>query len=431
MTLSSRAKRGICTSLLAPALLGAQAPGATYVIRNATIVPVVGARVPNGSIVVSGGRITAIGANVAAPAGALVIDANGLFVYPGFIDSGTRLGLVEIASVPGSSDLAEIGDFNPQNISLTAVNPHSELIPVARTNGVTTAITSAGGGSISGFAALMDLAGWTTAEMGVKRQAAMVVTFPTIRRGFGGGGGGPGGANQAEEIARRTQALRTYFSDAKAYSDLRRKAGAEWTGRSNQPMDAMLPVIRGEIPVLFDVQSIEQIRGALAMADSFGLKVILRGGKDAWRMADTLAARRIPVIVGPITSTPEGDDPYDLVYANPGVLAKAGVLIAFQSADAADVRNLPYQAALATAYGLDPEEALKAITINAARIWGVEDRYGSLEVGKMANLFVATGDPLDVRSTVKYLFIRGENVPVADRHSRLYDQFRARPKPRS
>ena len=416
-------------------MLGAQSPGATYVIRNATIVPVVGARIANGSIVVSGGRITAVGATVTAPAGAQVIEANGMFVYPGFIDSGTQLGLVEIASVPGSSDLAEIGDFNPQNISLTAVNPHSELIPVARTNGVTSVITSAGGGSVSGFAALMDLAGWTTAEMGVKRQAAMVVTFPTIRRGFGGGGGGggagPGGASQAEEIARRTQALRTYFSDAKAYSDLRRKAGTEWTGRSNQPMEAMLPVIRGEIPVLFDVQSAEQIRGALAMADSFGLKVILRGGKDAWRLADTLAARRIPVIVGPVTSTPEGDDPYDLVYANPGVLAKAGVLIAFQSADAADVRNLPYQAALATAYGLDPEEALRAITINPARIWGVEDRYGSLEVGKVANLFVSTGDPLDVRSTVKYLFIRGENVAVVDRHSRLYDQFRARPKPKS
>lgn len=416
---------------LAAAMPAALAAQGTYAIRNATIVPVVGARIANGTVVVSGGRITAVGANVAIPQGATVIDATGMFVYPGFIDSGTSLGLVEIASVPGSTDLAEIGDFNPQNIALTAVNPHSELIPVARTNGITTAITAAGGGSISGFAALMDLAGWTTAEMGVKRQAAMVVSFPTIRRGFGGGGGGGGqGGNQAEEIARRTSALRAYFADARAYSELRQKAAAQWTGRSNQPMDAMLPVIRGEVPVLFDVQTAEQIRGALAMADSFGLKVILRGAKDAWRLADTLAARRIPVIVGPITSTPEGDEPYDMIYANPGVLVKAGVTIAFQSSDAADVRNLPYQAALAIGHGLEPDDALKAITINPAQIWGVADRYGSIEVGKVANLFVSNGDPLDLRSNVKYLFIRGERVPLDDRHTRLYEQFRNRPRPK-
>lgn len=184
-----------------------------------------------------------------------------------------------------------------------------------------------------------------------------------------------------------------------------------------ETLDAMLPVVRGEIPVIFDVQTAEQIRGALAMADSFGLRVILRGAKDAWRLTDTLAARKIPVIVGPITSTPEGDEPYDMIYANPGALA-------------ADVRNLPYQAALATAYGLDPEEALKAITINPARIWGVSDRYGSIEIGKVANLFVSTGYPLDVRNTVRHLFIRGASIPVEDRHSRLYEQFKARPRPR-
>lgn len=197
-----------------------------------------------------------------------------------------------------------------------------------------------------------------------------------------------------------------------------------------ETLDAMLPVVRGEIPVIFGVQTAEQIRGALAMADSFGLRVILRGAKDAWRLTDTLAARKIPVIVGPITSTPEGDEPYDMIYANPGALVRAGVLLAFQSADAADVRNLPYQAALATAYGLDPEEALKAITINPARIWGVSDRYGSIEIGKVANLFVSTGDPLDVRNTVRHLFIRGASIPVEDRHSRLYEQFKARPRPR-
>ncbi|OGU03809.1 MAG: hypothetical protein A2085_08165 [Gemmatimonadetes bacterium GWC2_71_10] len=166
----------------------------------------------------------------------------------------------------------------------------------------------------------------------------------------------------------------------------------------------------------------------LSLADSFGLRVVLRGASEAWRLADTLAARRIPVIVGPTTVTPGSDVPYDAIYANPGVLARAGVQIAFRSNDAADSRNLPYNAALATAYGLDPEEALRSITINAARIWGVADRYGSIETGKVANLIVTTGDPLDVRSVVRHLFIRGQLVPFTDRHTRSYEQMRARPR---
>lgn len=419
----------VALAALAPSVLGAQ----TYAIRNATIVPVTGARIANGTVLIRDGRIAGVGANVAVPADATVIDAGGLFVYPGLIDSGTQLGLVEIGSVPGSTDTQEVGDFNPQNVALTAVNPHSEHIPVTRTNGITTAITSAGGGSISGFAALMDLSGWTPDEMGINRRAAMQVTFPAIRRGFGFGGGGGAirsPAEQNEELARRTQALRAFLSDAKAYAELRTRAGAEWRGRTNQAMDAMLPVMRGEVPLLVDVQSAEQIRGALAIADSFRVKIVLRGAKEAWRLADTLAARRIPVIVGPLSVSPEGDEPYDMIFANPGVLAKAGVTIAFQSNDAAGARNLPYEAALATAYGLDPEAALRAVTINAATIWGVADRYGSIEAGKVANLFVTTGDPLDVRSVVKHLFIRGQPVAIEDRHSRLYEQFRARPKPK-
>jgi imidazolonepropionase-like amidohydrolase len=416
--------------IAAPLALGAQVgrSSGTIAIRNATVVPVVGARIPNGTVLIRDGRIAAVGASVAVPADARVIDAAGLFVYPGMIDSGTELGLVEISSVPGSTDTQEIGDFNPHNVALNAVNPHSELIPVTRTNGVTTAITSASGGSISGFAALMDLSGWTTAEMGVKRQAALQVTFPSIRRGRFGGGAATGNPN--EELARRTQALRAFFADAKAYAETRARAGAQWSGRSNAPMDAMIPVLRGEVPVLFDLQSAEQIRGALALADTFGLKIILRGAKDAWQLADTLAARRIPVIVGPVTQSPEGDEPYDMIFANPGVLQRAGVLIAFQTSSASDARNLPYQAALASAYGLDPEAALKAVTINPATIWGVADRYGSIEAGKIANLMVTTGDPLDVRSTVRHLFIRGDEVPVVDRHTRLYEQFKARPRPR-
>lgn len=412
---------------------GAPAQSA-ILIRNATIVPVTGPRIPNGSIVLRGGRIEAVGPNVTQPGDATVIDATGLFVYPGMIDGGTQLGLTEIGSVPGGEDTQELGDFNPHNIALSAVNPHSELIPVTRVNGVTTALTAAEGGLISGQAGLIDLMGWTPAEMAVRRQAAMVVSYPSLGGGGGGGGGGFRGSQQSdaerrEELDRRTRALRSYFADAKAYTEMRgRVASAGGVRKVNQAMEAMTPIMRGEMRVIFDVTTVDQIRGVLALADTFGIKVVLRGAREAWRLADTLAMRKIPVIVGPLTSVPGADDPYDMTYANPGVLARAGVKIAFQTSDAANSRNLPYNAALAVAYGLDADAALRALTIDAAEIFGVADRYGSLAPGKVANVIVTTGDPMDVRSVVRHLFIRGQPVTLDDRHTRLYEQFRARPR---
>ena len=412
----------------------AQAQTGTYVIRGGTVVPVVGGRIPNGTVVISGGKIQAVGANVQAPQGATVIDATGLFVYPGMIDSGTELGLTEIGSVPGSTDTREIGDFNPQDVALSAVNAHSELIPVTRVNGVTTVVTSATGALMSGTAALIDLWGWTPDEMAIKPRVAQVMSYPST--GGGGRGGGFAGRPQgdaSETASRQVRAMRDVFADARAYADVKAKLAAGGSvpnaPRVSQAMESLVPAIRGEMPIIFDVNTIDQIRGVLTLADSFKLKVILRGPRDAWRVADTLAARGIPVIVGPTTQVPGTDDPYDAIYAQPGVLAKAGVKVAFQTSGASDVRDLPYNAALATAYGLDMDEAMKAITINPAQIFGVADRYGSLEPGKVANVIVTTGNPLDVRSNVKYLFIRGEQVPLTDRHTKLYEQFRARPKP--
>jgi len=427
---------GVAVVLAAP--LAAQqaatpaAPPAVVAIRNATIVPVVGPRIPNGTLVMRGGRIEAVGANVTIPAGAQVIDGTGLFAYPGLIDSGTRLGLTEIGSVPGGEDTQELGDFNPHNDVLTAFNPSSEIIPTVRVNGVTTAITAARGGVISGQAALVDLFSWTPQESAVLPRAGMVIYFPRIRSGrrFGGEGGAQGAEAQAEAVNQQTRALRNYLTNAKAYSDIKARlaGGAPGTQEVSLPMEAMVPVIRGESPVIFDVETAEQIRGAIAIADSFHLRIILRGARFAWQVADTLAARRIPVIVGPTVSAPEDRDPYDAIYAYPGALARAGVKIAFQTDNAADSRNLAYNAGIATAYGLDPEEALRAVTINAAQIWGVADRYGSLEVGKVANVIVTNGDPLDARTQMRYVFIRGLQVPFTDRHDRLYEQFRSRPR---
>ncbi|MBW8838945.1 MAG: amidohydrolase, partial [Gemmatimonadetes bacterium] len=366
-----------------PSGISAQAATGTYIIRGGTVVPVVGAKIPNGSVVIAGGKIQSVGANVQAPQGATVIDATGLFVYPGMIDSGTELGLTEIGSVPGSTDTREIGDFNPQDVALSAVNAHSELIPVTRVNGVTTVITSAAGALMSGSAALIDLWGWTTDEMAITPRVAQVMSYPSS--GAGGRGGGFGARPQgdaSETASRQVRAMRDFFADARAYADVKAKlatgGSAPNAPRVNQAMESLVPAIRGEMPIIFDVNTIDQIRGVLALADSFKLKVILRGPRDAWRLADTLAARGIPVIVGPTTQVPGTDDPYDAIYAQPGALVKAGVKIAFQTSGASGVRDLPYNAALATGYGLDMDEAMKALTINPAQIFCVADRYWSL-----------------------------------------------------
>ncbi len=416
-----------------PAPMAAPAPARAtrgFAIRNATIVPVTGPRIEHGTVVIRDGRIEAVGADATAQSGDSVIDGTGLFVYPGMIDAGTRLGLTEIPSVAGGEDQQELGDFNPQDAALTAVNPNSELIPVTRTNGVTTAITAPRGGLVSGQAALIDMLGWTPQEMAVRAPAAMVMTYPRT------GGGGrfarrAAPSEQGDQTNRQIQALKAFLGDAKAYAEIKARlaAGAPGAQTTNLAMEAMVPVVRGDLPVVFDVETVEQMRGALALADTFGLKVIFRGAHEAWRLADTLAARHVPVIVGPTTADVGPDEPYDEIYANPGVLAKAGVMVAFQTAGAHESRDLPYNAALAEAFGLSPDDALKAVTINPAQIFGVADRIGSVERGKIANLIVTDGDPLDARHGPRLVFIRGQLVPFNDRHTRLYEEFRARPKP--
>lgn len=427
----------IALTALAPVVAQAQ----SLVIRNATVVPVTGPQMTNASVVVQDGRITAVGANVSVPAGATVIDASGMFVYPGLIDSGTRLGLTEVGGIPGPDDTRELGDFNPQDIALTAVNPSSEHIAITRANGVTSAITAATGGLVSGIAALIDLAGWTPKEMAANGRAAMVVNWPSEGGGggrFGGGGGGFGQpqrspAERRAEYERQSRQIFTYFDDARAYADVKARLTANGgqipaSFKIDQKMEAMTAAVRGEMPVIVEAITADQMRDAIRFSDSAKVKIVIRGGAQGWMIADLLAQKRIPVVVAPTTGVPLSDAPYDAVFANPGVMAKAGVLLAFESGSAASARDLPYEAGLAIAFGLSNEDALKAVTINPARIWGVDKQYGSIEVGKVANLIVTTGDPLDIRSLIKEVIVRGQRMPFSDRHTKFYDQYRARPK---
>ena len=414
----------------------------TFLIRNATVVPVTAPKMTGASVLIQNGRIAAVGANVQAPAGTTVIDATGMFVYPGLIDSGTQLGLTEMGGVPGPVDTRELGEFNPQDVVFTAVNVGSEHIAITRANGITSAITAANGSVMSGIAALINLAGYTREEMEAKAKVGLLLTWPGASAGGRGGGGGGrfGGTPVGDAAARRAayeasvHQIYRWFDDAKGYADVKARLTANGaqppvSWHTDQRYEAMTPAIRGEMPVIIEAGTVEQMRDAIKFGDSLHVKIVIRGASQGWMIADTLAAHHTPVVVAALTSPPPGQDVYDEVYANPSVMQKAGVMIAFESGSASSARDLPYEAGLAEAFGLDPDEALKAVTINPAKIWGVDKDYGSIEVGKVANVIVTTGDPIDIRSLIKEVFVRGARQPFNDRHTRLYETYRARPKP--
>ncbi len=423
----------ISIALLASANVLAQGQE-TYAIRNARIVTVTGATIERGTVVIANGKITAVGASVSVPSGAKVIDGTGLSVYPGMIDSGTTLGLQEIGSVAGGQDTAEIEDNNANVHVDVAINPSSAHIPVARVNGITTALTSPQGGTIAGQSALINLNGWTWKEMTLKTPVAMHINWPGGRaRGFDFASLlNPRSLPEIRrEQERQLETLKKTLVDAKAYADAK-DARAKDASLPKQDIDlkreALIPVVRGQLPVIVEVELARDIKRAIEFADEMKLKLIISGGVEAHKVADLLKAKNIPVLIGPVLRFPQNeDDPYDAPFANAGLLSKAGVKIAFQTGDSAYVRNLPYHAGMAAAFGLPKEEALKAVTIYPAEIFGVADKIGSIEQGKIANLVVTDGDLLEIRTQIKHLFINGNQVPLTSRHTELYEKYKSRP----
>jgi imidazolonepropionase-like amidohydrolase len=424
----------VTATLLATSSLNAQAsvgrPG-IYVIRGGTVVTGTGQRLANTDVLIRDGKIAQVGGSVNA-SGATIVDASGKFVYAGMIDSNTDLGLSEIGSVVATQDLNELGDYKPHMRALVAVNPSSELIPVTRANGVTAAITAPTGGLISGQAALIHLDGWTQDEMAIKPTAGVIIRYPSA--GGGGGFGGFGGSNQSDPeqererqatLRRQVNELHDYLHRAKAY-DKGRDAGMTDV---ELPLEALRPVMNREAPAIVMADSREQIEGALRLADSLGIKIIISGGAEAWQVADQLASKNVPVILSSLTRMPGSDAAYDEIFAQAGVLHRAGVKFAFSTGDGANARHVPYHAARAVAYGLPADAAWRALTIWPAEIWGVADKIGTIEVGKSADLFIASGDPLDVRTHVSEVFIEGKRQVMDDRHTRLYQKYLNRPKP--
>ena len=388
-----------------------------FLLKNATVVTITKGVLNNTSVLVENGKIMDIGTSVVAN-GAEEIDCTGLFIYPGMIDSGTRLGLAEVSSVPETVDYSEVGNFTPNMQALTAVNPNSEAIPVTRVSGVTTVLTVPTGGLFPGTAALINLNGYTPDQMyaGFK---AVVMNFPSSGRR------GRFDRRSDEDIKtaneKSLKEANEIWENAKTYNQLK----GEGANLEYYPeMDQLAKVIAGELPLLVEVDAASDIKAALKWLEGKDIKVIISGAAEGWRVADELAKSGYPVITGPVQELPTREsDRYDTPYANAGKMAKAGVKVAIRTSQIENVRNLPFHAAFAASYGLGKEEAWKAVTINAAEIFGVADQYGSVEKGKVANLIVATGDPFETRSQIIHVFIDGYRIPLSNRHIRLYQEF--------
>jgi imidazolonepropionase-like amidohydrolase len=423
----------VLLSLLA-ATGAANAQEKSLVIQNARVVTVEGPTLERGTVVVTGGRIAAVGADVTAPAGAAVIDAAGRTLYPGLVDGLTTLGLTEIGSVAGSVDTNEVGDVNPHAKAWVAVHPHSELLPVARANGLTTALAAPAGGLLSGQSALIRLAGDTPEALVLKAPAAMHAVYPSGQPPFDisrlldepelktlDERLKEKRKNQEKELRR----LGDLLEEAKAYgAGVLAAKGAPVV--PDLPMQALAPVARGELPLVMRADDEEDIRGSVAFASGHGLKLVIAGGLEAWRCADLLKQKDVAVLLNVDRLPRRESDPYDAAYANAAALHKAGVRFAIVSDDASQSRNLPYEAAMARAFGLPADAALRAITLSPAEIFGVADRIGSIAVGKAANLFLATGDIMDARVTVTDVFVDGVPQSMETRHTRLYKEFKDR-----
>ena len=411
-------------------------PLPTYVIRGARVITVSGADIENATLVITGGRISAVGAGASAPAGAQVIDGSGLWVYPGMIDAGTSMGLSEVSSVGATNDTNELGDMNPNVAAIWAVNPSSSHIAVTRVEGITSVLSMPSGGTISGQASFINLAGSSPREMAVAPQAALVIDFPRV-----GGGGGFAAFQLAQQGItqdaltardRRVEALRTMFRDAEAYGRAQdvyaRDPRSVPRPTTDLKLAALVPYARGERPVIFRAERERDIRGAVRFAEELKLKPVIIGGSEAGRAAQFLKEKNVPVILDSVLNMPlREDDAYDSLFENASKLQAAGVRFCISTGDSgAHVRDLPFHAGMAAAHGLPKIEALKAVTLYPAQILGVADRVGSIEQGKLANLVVTDGDILEARTRVRHLFIGGRQIPLVSRHTMLYDQFKDR-----
>jgi imidazolonepropionase-like amidohydrolase len=427
----------VACAAIAPAILAASDTD-SVLIRNVTVHPVSGPDIRNGSVLVVDGRIAEVGGGVSAKSGTRIIDGHGLDLYPGLINAATNVGLAEIESLRDTVDLDEIGLFNPELRAETAFNPSSEHIDVTRASGITTVISLPGSGSravgrnaastvITGQGALMHLEGWTWEEMAIKPAAVMDMLFPQIQTTPPRFAAllGPQARTYTEEerqYKERLKQLSKFFEHARRYQ--KAKAAGEANFQRDAKLEAMIPVLDGKLPLFIRAEKEKSIKDAVEFADKEKVKIIIADPREIGTTGPLLKARNIPVVLGKTFELPlRDDDPYDASYTLPSQFYKAGVKICFGTFDVEFARNVPFEAAQAAAFGLPRDEALKGLTINSAEILGAGDQLGSIEKGKLADLILTDGDPLEARTHIKQMFIAGREVSLESRHTREYEHW--------
>lgn len=392
----------------------------TIAITGGTVYPVSGPKIEGGTVVIRNGVIAAVGANVAVPQGATVIDATGKWVTPGLFNAGTQIGLTEISAVPTTNDGSLAGNDVAASFNVAAaINPASQLVAVTRSAGVTTVLSAPGGGLISGQAVVIDLDGATAQAMLAGPRAAMVANL---------GAHDAGGGSRAGVIAR----LRRVLDDARQYQARREdynQARMQPLAAPAADLAALQPVLAGTLPLIVIADSRNDIDAALRLATDYRpLRVIIGGGAEAWMVADRLAAARVPVILAPLTNIPS----YDALgarYSNAARLAAAGVRVAFTTAGdgSHNARNVKQEAGNAVSYGMTWDQALRAATLAPAEMFGLAARYGSLQAGRVANVVVWSGDPFEFATTVEHVLIRGQEVALTSRQSELMERYKTLP----
>ncbi len=414
--------------LAAPALAHDYPPGPKQshpiLLKNGTIFTISDGIQQNSDVLFIDGVITQIGSGLTPPEGAEVIDVTGKHVYPGLIALGTSLGLVEIGGVLATDDRTEVGALNPDVLSHIAYEPDSEVIPTVRSNGIAYAQVIPSGSLIRGRSCLLSLDAWTKEDAAVELNLGLHVSIPSFSTRAAWWDQRP----LEERVKQRQRAideLRQAFEDARAYrlareADPNTKIDSRW--------EAMRPMLSGDLPVFIHANDYREIEFAVNFAEEYGLRIVIMGGTEAWKLADLLARKNIPVVYKDATGLPfRQDDPYDQMFRAAALLHKAGVKVGFKSGGASGVRNLPFTAGMAHAWGLPKDVTLRSLTLTAAEILGVDDRIGSLEVGKRATIIVSEGDILDhLTHNVTQMFIDGRKVDLDSKHKELYRKYRNR-----
>lgn len=391
-------------------------------IVGATIVPVTSPEIAEGTILFDKGKIVAVGRNVKLPSNTQVIDGKNKRVYPSLFEAHSQMGLIEIGAVNATDDRREIGNLNPNVKANVAVNPDSEIIPVTRSNGVLLALSAPRGNLVAGQSTVLQLDGWTYEDMTIKAVAAMNISWPRVRSVINNSPTNKP-SNENEQQADPLEELQKLFADARAYE----KARDDETRKHDLRLEAMLPVLEGKLPIMIQADRLDQIQSAIAFCQKQKVRMILLGGYDAPRCAELLKKHKVPVILSAVYRLPRRrNEAYDAAYTLPARLQRLGVRFCISGTDRSETWNariLPDHAATAVAYGLDPDEALKSITLYPAQILGVDDRVGSLEPGKDATLFLSDKSPLDITNRVEMAFIQGRRIELNDRHKRLYRKY--------